>query len=407
MQKKTLYTSCAALIVLVTITALAFFTEPKTDQAPISTPLVDSKLIQPHPYNVGSDKKENQIDQGPQLLPILDINKGSDDEICRAIGDQLQPHETAEKNQAQDKTFIKTLEAKVKAGSAWESAAALFLLAQKTDYDISESLHSKCGDEKNCHDMADSQAESAAAKYIDDIAKLAIRSNSSQLYAMAFRGCQRLENSRSANCDQITAEQWAQRDPENGTTWLYVLDEYKRKNNLVSIDSINNALFRLSQAKNFSNGLPNLVEFSQSIGLQSNDYLSQYQLLELTNASIVRSKGPSYNAALDFCHNEQLNSYDRNAICNAIAEKYVNVAGSEKSLYNAEKLGQQLSWSSEKVSGVRNQTLTIRKLKQASIELDSKTAVNDNHSACLQKLKKARALNLRLKIGDAQFFKNN
>ncbi|WMW81954.1 hypothetical protein RF679_06625 [Undibacterium cyanobacteriorum] len=407
MQKKTLYTSSALLIVLVTIATFTFFSEPNSDQAQISTTLAEPKLMRAQSSNVGPDKVEKQIDQAPPVLPILDINKGSDDEICRTIGDHFQTHEAANENQAQDKNFIKTLQAKVKADSPLESAAALFLLAQKTDSDVSDSLHSKCGDEKACHDMADTQAEEAVAKYIDEIAKLAIRSNSPQLYAMAFQGCQRVENSRPASCKQITAEQWAQRDPENGRTWLYVLLDYRSKANAVSTDSLNNALFRLSQAKNFNSGLPDLIEFSHAIGLQSNDYLSQYQLLDITNASLVRSVGSPYNAVRDFCSTEHLNTNDRNSVCSGIAEKFATVAGSEQSLYTAEKLGQQLSWPNDKINKIHDQFVTIRKKKQANIELENKAATNDHHSTCLKKLRKARALNLRLQIGDAQFHKMN
>lgn len=398
MQRQTFYVYCGVFSILLVLAFLAFVTEPSTDQRDSGTSIIASDRPPSQAQEitslgaVGGSPNSSTIDRG------FDLDKASDDEVCKVIADQLTNTESNTQSSASNENLKRLLDTKKSDQNPIARGSALFILAQQTYYSVSDQSHDQCGNDAQCHEQAESLADKAAANYFNELAKIALRSNDPRLYEMAFRGCQRVENNGDATCAQITAEQWALRDPTNGTTWLYVLEEYKSKDYAVSIDRVNSALFHLSQAKKFNSGLSSINEFSRSIGVQSEDLLTQYRLLELTNAALARSKKPSFNTASDLCNADLLDSYDRKAICNSIAEALINRSNSEGGLRVAEKLGQQLAWSGERLKEIHNQTLTLQKLRQdcANIEANIGSSIQNKHQSCIQRIKKARATNQRL-----------
>jgi hypothetical protein len=138
-------------------------------------------------------------------------------------------------------------------GDARQKGSALALQAEIEESKARDrflDLHPNCENNEDCEAQLSIAVESAAKTQIDAVAKMAVYSSDPKLYAMAYNACKPLAVQRGF-CTQINATQWASRDPENGTTWMHVLQELSQAGAAENQSMIANALYKLSKAKRF------------------------------------------------------------------------------------------------------------------------------------------------------------
>lgn len=156
------------------------------------------------------------------------------------------------------------------------------------------------------------QARQPAVNLLADIAR---HSSDPGIYALAYYSCRQQTMPTSGYCLDISARQWAQRDPDNGKAWLAVLSDIPASQKA----DMDDAIYHLSQAK-FSNARLNiLADFIQSPAMQqvSGEQQLFLHLLNLTSSG----SADSFNFApvMNYCSTNQLSDVNRQQSCHALS----------------------------------------------------------------------------------------
>lgn len=237
-------------------------------------------------------------------------------------------------------------------------AAALFLHAQMRADQIQKNFsrqHPECAADQPCMDEAREAANLARLTEIDEIAKLAAHSPDPQLYAQAFHACNSLKDNQQGFCNQISAAQWTQRDPENGSAWLFALTQAATASKGKHNGATEAALFRLSQVKKFDLGLSLLSELKRGAPMQSENVFVRQNLLQLAAGTYFATALPGYQHTLSYCKGEALADANRRHTCDQIAAKLTRDEGSMIGLAIGLKMGENLAWAPEKIADLREE----------------------------------------------------
>jgi hypothetical protein len=239
---------------------------------------------------------------------------------------------------------------------------------------------------------------------VNEIAKLAMYSPDSQLYAMAFHACNSLTDNQYGFCKQISASQWAQRDPDNATAWLHTITRITQTSKEKSNAELDAAMIRLSQTKKFDLGLSSLSLFQRSEQMQSENIYVQQNLIHLGMDVFMGESLPAYQHILFYCTNDALLDSNRRQICNDIAN---NLLGDESNLIGvtiALKLGERLAWTSEKIAALHEELDAINELQKTVFDNPPLQQITDPffqaQQSCRWVVKNANDLESRLQYGE-------
>lgn len=235
-----------------------------------------------------------------------------------------------------------------------KNAIALFLrstllseVAQR-DYD---SAHKECaGDLNSCAQKSYEARKQGGLADANELAKFAIYSSDAKLYALAFHACGWDASSSNGYCRQISAEQWAYRDPENAAAWLYVITRAttgpSKSQNEKSIES---AYFQLSQSKRFDLGLSQLSSAISSAQERTGIDNVAVKVAYLNVSAATSLALPSYSQILDFCAPSAVKDANRRQICDGVANRLL---GPDTTLIDTGiglKIARNLGWEAEKI----------------------------------------------------------
>lgn len=235
-----------------------------------------------------------------------------------------------------------------------KNAIALFLrstllseVAQR-DYD---SAHKECtGDLNGCAQKSYEARRQGGLADANELAKFAIYSPDPKLYSLAFHACGWYGSVSDGYCRQISAEQWAYRDPENAAAWLYVITRAttgpSKSQNEKSIES---AYFQLSQSKRFDFGLSQLSSAISSAQERAGIDNVAVKVAYLNVSAATNLAIPSYSQILDLCAPITVKDANRRQICEGIANRFL---GPDTTLIDTGiglKIARNLGWEAEKI----------------------------------------------------------
>jgi hypothetical protein len=143
--------------------------------------------------------------------------------------------------QAADDAILRASAALEASREERQQAIGLSLRAMATA--LRASARAADWDAQNCFvtdmcDAATKQAQhSAAAPAAEALARLATRTLDARTYALALRVCRFIDTSASAACTDLTPEQWARLDPDNGFAWLEVAAAARKRRDFAANDA--------------------------------------------------------------------------------------------------------------------------------------------------------------------------
>jgi hypothetical protein len=193
------------------------------------------------------------------------------------------------------------------------------------------------------------------AKDSNEIAKLAISSPDPALYAIAFHACNYMDVQAPGFCQQISARQWAQRDPDNGIAWLYVAKQSNETARGKASGELENALLHLLQAKTFDPRLASLLQFGNDSASSTTPVFTRLELATLIDGLGDLVSLPPLFPVLDYCKPAQLQDVNRRQTCDAVANKLAGDQSNASSAEVAREIGEKLGWPAQRLQPLREQ----------------------------------------------------
>lgn len=243
-----------------------------------------------------------------------------------------------------------------------------------------------CSKEQSCELQMHQRINAERSKDFNDIARLAIGSRDPDVYAMAYYACNAWNNASEvpdAYCQQISASQWAERDPGNGVAWMLVADKAAQEKNTAALD---NAMYRMAQATTFDprrNGLPQL---RAAFDLASKSPMLQLELANLNRTVDRLSKGGNFMPVLNYCRIDAGVDANRRQLCEKIAVTLLNEEKTSSFSAFGEQIALQMGWSQQKLEQVTEERHALMGLFMVLRTGRSPTALNfDGSPAQMQK----------------------
>ena len=299
------------------------------------------------------------------------------------------------------------LQQAMNSGDLQVRASALFLDAEFQAQSVAQELAAKypnCAKDSNCEAQMRARVAAVRTRDLNEIARLAGNSRDPQLYATAFYACSAWNKAADGSdvfCQQISASQWAQRDPENGVPWLFAAQVASLEHHPAELD---NAMARLAQVKFFDERRVGLPQLRSSLGWQQKNPFTQLALANLNTVVYRQRESVQYRAMTDWCNGAGTDTY-RRSVCDGVANRMALDTESMIRSGIGARLGEGLGWSREKVA-----QLTLEQHAILGMELDgfaqrNPVSVPDGPAgpmvkSCLDKLFEARHTLNSMEMGD-------
>jgi len=173
------------------------------------------------------------------------------------------------------------------------------------------------------------------------------------VYAMAMQACRpSLADASMPACDQLSAEQWARLDPDNGIAWMKMLEEAMARSDL---GTASEALHRLSQARRIES--PGLALTQLVLRHLPADLKGEERLFAVMQSSAVwmQWQVPGYQPLVKMCSPQAVRDANRAQTCEAVAHLLVERDQSALGNMIGLRLGENLGWPAAKVQDMRTE----------------------------------------------------
>ncbi len=250
-----------------------------------------------------------------------------------------------------------------------------------------------CGPGQACAKEFENAIAAATLPERDAIAQLAMSSADPQLYALAYRTCKQRTD---GFCQHITATQWAQRDPANGTAWLYVASEAKA---VQQNQAYEDALYRLSNSTHFDSGHAALGATIDTLSAQTE---SPSALLSLASKSLgSMAEGPNYLFVVDDCKGDALQNPNRQQVCDRIANTLVQSGDTLFARAAGVGMGSSLNWAPERMAKLREEQDALLAMRESAMlgAAPGATAEAAALSSCRGMMRQAVNMRRDLRLG--------
>ena len=305
---------------------------------------------------------------------------------------------TLEQRKAESE-FKKIMESAAESSVPLERAVALHLQAKTKAGETRNLLlkqYSNCKSGEPCRKEFEAAVTAAPLPERDAIAQLAIALPDPQLYALAYRTC---KQQQQGFCQAISAAQWAQRDPTNGTAWLYAAGEAKAAQQNQAYEE---ALYKLSISTHFESGNAAIGAAMDTLSTLAESQLTRMQLFWQT----AGSSGQLSNYALvtDHCNGHALQNPNRQQICDRIANTLLLSGESFFDRAVGIGIGSNLHWSPERMATLRDEQDAMRELKLAGLPSEE-TSISGAISQCRFMMRQATIRSRDLRLGEVRSLK--
>jgi len=239
------------------------------------------------------------------------------------------------------------------AASKDESDGALGLFLREALSGKSLDELADCGETDSCSHGTTAPSAEQAADIQASLVRLASASRNPQAYALAFQSCgYRSGPGVKGPCALLSAERWAQIEPDNGVPWLILASAAQAANDLPARDT---AVVRASTAQRFDAHLPNFLGLLHSPGIQAEPPQIRAALEEdLLGLEITRPAMP-YSAFLGFCGYPSTADAGRLRVCGDLANLLLNHDQTMIGLGAGVKLAQSAGFPPERINALREE----------------------------------------------------
>lgn len=298
----------------------------------------------------------------PDAVLSAKAKSAFDDASCQELAQTVGAGSNANSGPLQQSLAAAKISAKLEVSALLQKAmnspdlpqrtAALLLNAHwqaDASDDAIKAKYPNCVKDADCERQMRTQSASARSRNFNEIARLAITSTDPSVYATAFAVCNYWDKSNQGEdvyCQQISASQWAERDPANGVAWLFAAQQAIKANKPAELDQ---AMFRLSQVKSFQLRRVGLPQLRDSFKLSQQNTLVQIELANLNNAAVRGGNSPQFNIAADYCKRPLLVDPNRRQICEGIANRLLEDRQILLSSNVGARIATRLDWPQPKI----------------------------------------------------------
>ncbi len=235
-----------------------------------------------------------------------------------------------------------------------QRGAALSLLlaidvraAQKLIFD----KNSNCDQSNQCAETLRTALLEKTNPDLTTLLQLAIYTSDPKLYGMAYNACHSGPFYATNLCARLGAAHWLQRDPDNGAPAMYVLEEMKMPTSSDDATALENALYRLSLAKQFDHYL-DIVDELPPLPTDISDYQHRTELAALAYEHVIMMPIPPRKNILTACNEEAVKQPQRRLTCITIANQLLRDNASLFDRAAFMQLSRHLDWDKEKLQRI-------------------------------------------------------
>ena len=192
----------------------------------------------------------------------------------------------------------------------------------------------------------------------DVLARLALTSRSPELYGLAWRVCSTdgAQDAASA-CRMLSAEQWAQLDPDNAVPWASVLERARLRHD---DDTAANALYRMSVSRTVDSRagrLPGLALANVPAGTSALE-------TEAVVADVAAREGDGWSVRLSAQSTEEctaavVRDTNRWQRCDALAQALWQHGRKTLDLLTAARIGKAVGWGPERLQPMEDEAAAL------------------------------------------------
>jgi hypothetical protein len=203
--------------------------------------------------------------------------------------------------------------------------------------------------------------EAASAPHRGALIRLAQGNRDAEVYKLAFLTCQALTRVKDQQCAQLSALEWAQRDPTDGLAWLYAVGEAHAAKDLAAREA---AVYRLSQAKRVSGSWQAMSALAAHPALSEAPIPTQIgATLQLTLLQTGQAL-PSYLGLFDHCSTPAIAADPfRRQRCSESARVLVDKESTLLGMMVGIDLGERSGWPAEQIAALKERHDALRWLQ--------------------------------------------
>ena len=295
-------------------------------------------------------------------------------------------------------------------GTAAERGAALYLKVLGQTKQVSLDFYVKnpdCRGGTQCTAELNQAVAHATEEDVNAIARTASVSRDPQLYGLAFQACHRLIGLAPSFCAQISADQWAQRDPGNGMAWLYAVDKAsaeKRESSKVD------AIYRYTQAQHFDQGLSLLGALTRSESFPSDTPFVASTATDWVFLGHLQTPLPAYQAVMAHCTPTTLRDANRAQVCNDAADRLLRDSSSLLGPTLGLRLGERLAWPAARLASLREEQDALRAVQAETPKLlfgdapalGTDELISQGQAGCEARDRLSALLDTQMRVGEVQ-----
>ena len=227
-----------------------------------------------------------------------------------------------------------------------------------------------CRADRGCATEADARLgarlRDLAQRARDPLASLAVASGDAAIYAHAARACAR-EPRVGGACALVSTAQWTRIEPDNIEAWLQLADEAQARNDAAAVAE---ALHRAALAPRHQTHLALRFDALQATVVADTHLASRrLALSDLIGASLAAGR-PGLSTVLAHCHRDRLADANRQQVCHALAEAFVERGATLQELGLGLALAGRLGWPEDRMVTLRTEERTMLALGEAALATD-------------------------------------
>ena len=191
-------------------------------------------------------------------------------------------------------------------------------------------------------DLAESRERWSAI--VHRLADMAMHGDDARIYALAIGACNRRRD--DAACAQLSFEQWARLDPDNGYPWMFVADEAVQRRDDATRDE---ALYRLSTATHVDSGAYDAPRVIASRATRDDASLLAAFGLAAQTFGIEAARPFPYQTILQACRLRIEQDPNRWQTCSGAASALAERSDNLLSRAIGRAMGKRLGWPTDRL----------------------------------------------------------
>jgi hypothetical protein len=249
-----------------------------------------------------------------------------------------------------------------------EAALGLFLDPWMLEGIRDEYLHDHpdCNDNQTCQQYASDLANTKTVEIEEAVVKGASGTRDPRAYALALQACgtdfgSAFDRRAGAACSLLSAERWAELEPDNGVPWVLVA---LKANDAAARDQ---AVYHASTAKRFDAYSPNFAAMLQRPEIRSEAPQTRWAIGDELFAMELRRPLLSYRPLLQFCNYPSIADATRISACSDLANLLLTQDRTLMGLGTAVRLAQSADWPRDKLDALRDEKEAVYKAAQGGV----------------------------------------